>query len=106
MDTINVAILKNGSVISSLVFGPQNTDEEIQQFAEIAGGDSFLKLEYNQVVVDNTIVTLEQPSPDWTWSEEIKNWVSPPQETTENDEGGTLEDFQEWQRRNALEEGN
>jgi len=75
-----------------LVFGPQNTDEEMQQFAELTGGDSFLRLEPNQIVSNNTIVTLEDSVP--------------PQQSETNDDGGTLEDFQEWQRLRALEEGN
>jgi hypothetical protein len=77
MDTINVAILKNGTVINCLVFGTHQDDAEIQTFAEIVGGDSFQKLEFNQIVVDGAVVTLEKPSADSVWSTAVGNWVSP-----------------------------
>lgn len=69
--------MKNGTVIECLVFGVNNDDAEIQSFAEMLGGDSFQRLEYNQVVSNGAVVTLEKPTPDSTWDEVNKTWTVP-----------------------------
>jgi hypothetical protein len=78
MDTINVAILKNNSVIKVLVFGPNNSDAEIQTFAENEGGDSFKKLGEFEIVVNGQIVTSESPSEDFIWNTATRSWILPP----------------------------
>ena len=69
--------MKNGTVIECLVFGQQNEDAEIQTFAEMLGGDSFQKLEFNQVVSGGAVITLEKPTPDSVWEDENKAWSIP-----------------------------
>ena len=76
---MKVAILKNNEPINCLVFRSEAPDSELQEFAELVGGDSFQKLEYNQFVINQEIVTKEKPFDDWTWSEELQNW-DPPEE--------------------------
>jgi len=77
MDTIDVAIFKDNTVIEVLVFGVHNEDAEIQSFAEMLGGDSFQRLDFNQVVSDGAVVTSEKPTPDSTWDEANKTWTIP-----------------------------
>lgn len=77
MDTINVAIKKGNLVVSVLVFGTNVSDDEIQSFAVLHGGDSFIKLAFNEYVVDGAIIANEKPAEDWTWSDEAHNWVPP-----------------------------
>ena len=69
--------MKNGNAIDCLIFSPTQEDAEIQTFAEMLGGDSFQRLEFNQIVSGGSVVTLEKPSADAVWSKENGNWLIP-----------------------------
>lgn len=85
MDTINVAILKDGKAISCLVFGASAPDSEIQSFAELVGGTSFQKLEFNEYVANETILVNEKPFSKWVWNDESRSWLAPSQMPADGD---------------------
>lgn len=81
MDTIDVAYIKNGSVVNVLAFKSSATDEELNQFTENLGADSFKRLAYNEIVRDGAIMIPEKPAPEsgieYVWNQENKTWEFP-----------------------------
>jgi len=76
MDTI-VAIIKDDSVLTSIVFAHDPSSEEITQFVELLGGTSGRKLEEKEIVENNQIVERVKPYPSWVWNSEIRNYEAP-----------------------------
>jgi hypothetical protein len=81
MDTVEVAYIKNSSVINVLVFKSDASDEELEQFKVTLEADSFKRLAYNEIVKDGVISIPEKPAPisgvEYVWVQESKTWGLP-----------------------------
>ena len=81
MDTIEVAFIKNGSVINVLVFKSSVPEEELNTFKTNLEADSFKRLAYNEIVKDGAISIPEKPAPvsgvEYEWIQESKAWGLP-----------------------------
>ena len=77
MDSLTLAVFKDGVAIAGLRFNHTPEIAEINQFVELSGGDSGRLLNEKEVIVDGEIVELTPPYPSWLWNSTTRTFEAP-----------------------------